>query len=147
LDEAQAIKNAASQAAKACRLLRTRRRLAMTGTPIENHLGELWSLFEFLNPGMLGRNKKLNALISASRQGAKIGINTKSATPSEDLQILGRALRPFMLRRTKQQVLSELPAKTEQTLFCDLDRGERKAYEELRDYYRRTLLERIDKVG
>ncbi len=147
LDEAQAIKNAASQAAKACRLLKTRRRLAMTGTPVENHLGELWSLFEFLNPGMLGRNQKLNALISASRQGAKIGIQTKPTAPSADLTILGRALRPFMLRRTKQQVLSELPPKTEQTLFCDLDRGERKAYEELRDYYRRTLLERIDKVG
>ena len=147
LDEAQAIKNAASQAAKACRLLKTRRRLAMTGTPVENHLGELWSLFEFLNPGMLGRNQKLNALISASRPGAKLGINGQPAAPSADLTILARALRPFMLRRTKQQVLSELPDKTEQTLFCELDGSERKAYEELRDYYRRTLLERIDKVG
>ena len=56
LDEAQAIKNADSQAAKAARLLRGRHRLAMSGTPIENHLGELWSIFEFLNPGMLGTN-------------------------------------------------------------------------------------------
>ena len=68
LDEAQAIKNAASQSAKACRLLQARRRLAMTGTPVENHLGELWSLFEFLNPGMLGRNRKLHDSFSASRQ-------------------------------------------------------------------------------
>ncbi len=63
LDEAQAIKNASSQAAKVCRLLRARRRLAMTGTPVENHLGELWSLFEFLNPGMFGRNPKLHRAV------------------------------------------------------------------------------------
>ena len=55
LDEAQSIKNATSQAAKACRLLRARQRLALTGTPVENHIGELWSIFEFLNPGSLER--------------------------------------------------------------------------------------------
>ncbi len=54
LDEAQAIKNRSTQTAEACSLLRTARRLALTGTPVENHLGELWSIFEFLNPGLLG---------------------------------------------------------------------------------------------
>jgi superfamily II DNA or RNA helicase len=148
LDEAQAIKNASSQSAKACRLLNTRRRLAMTGTPVENHLGELWSLFEFLNPGMLGRNRKLSDLIAANRQTRLFESgNSKENEPSEDLAILGRALRPFMLRRTKQQVLTELPDKTEQTLYCELDSSQRKSYEELRDYYRRTLMERVNKVG
>src|SRR5205085_2110684 len=61
LDEAQAIKNASSQTAKAARLLRGRHRLALTGTPVENHLGELWSLIEFLNPGFLGASSALSA--------------------------------------------------------------------------------------
>ena len=61
LDEAQAIKNAGTEAAKAVRLLRGSHRLALSGTPVENHLGELWSLFEFLNPGMLGAGQRLQA--------------------------------------------------------------------------------------
>jgi len=147
LDEAQAIKNASSQAAKACRLLRSRRRLAMTGTPVENHLGELWSLFEFLNPGMLGSNQKLSAVLSAGRNGLAHGKPTADRGTETDLTILSRALRPFMLRRTKQQVLAELPAKSEQTLYCDLDGAERKLYDELREHYRRSLFQRIEKVG
>lgn len=145
LDEAQAIKNASSQAAKACRLLRARRRLAMTGTPVENHLGELWSLFEFLNPGMLGRQSSLNRLVADA--------GTRGAPPSAGspegggLALLGRALRPFLLRRTKQQVLADLPEKTEQTLYCELDREQRELYDELREHYRASLLERVAKVG
>ena len=67
LDEAQAIKNPTSQTAKASGLLVARHRLALTGTPIENHLGELGSIFEFLNPGLLGRLPKLEALASGRR--------------------------------------------------------------------------------
>jgi superfamily II DNA or RNA helicase len=148
LDEAQAIKNASSQSAKACRLLRARRRLVMTGTPVENHLGDLWSLFEFLNPGMLGRNRKLQEIFSGGRATLRSTSDQGNGRqPTEDLALLSRALRPFMLRRTKQQVLSELPAKTEQTLYCELDGAERAAYDELREHYRRSLLERINKVG
>jgi superfamily II DNA or RNA helicase len=142
LDEAQAIKNPASQAAKACRLIKARRRLAMTGTPVENHLGELWSLFEFLNPGMLGRSGKLAALVPGNR-----GRGAQDDRQAETLALLARALRPFMLRRTKQQVLADLPEKTEQTLYCELAGPERARYDELREHYRRTLLERIGKVG
>ncbi|MCP4202271.1 MAG: DEAD/DEAH box helicase, partial [bacterium] len=135
LDEAQAIKNASSQTAKACRLLRARHRLALTGTPVENHLGELWSIFEFLNPGMLGRLPRLKKW-----SGAK-------SLDHDSLSAVARALRPFILRRTKDQVLKDLPAKTEQTLFCDLAGKQRRLYNELRDHYRALLDQRIRKMG
>jgi SNF2 family DNA or RNA helicase len=102
LDEAQAVKNSASQSAKACRLLRSRRRLAVSGTPVENHLGELWALFEFLNPGMLGRNPNRSQLFNAGRNGRRIeGDIELAAETSQNMVALGRALRPFLLRRTK----------------------------------------------
>jgi SNF2 family DNA or RNA helicase len=136
LDEAQAIKNANTESAKAVRLLRGNHRLAMSGTPIENHLGDLWSLFQFLNPGLLGTASvfKLNA----------------SATRNPDDQVralLGKALRPFILRRTKQQVANDLPAKTEQTIHCEMEPVQRKLYNELRDHYRRSLLGLIEREG
>lgn len=133
LDESQAIKNATSQAFKACRLLKSRHRLAMTGTPIENHLGELWSLFEFLNPGMLGPARSFRQI--ASQDSA------------ESLDWLGRALKPFILRRTKEQVLTELPAKTEQTLYCEMTPKQGKLYRELRDYYRAQVNDKVEEVG
>ena len=135
LDESQAIKNPGAQAAKASRLLDADHRLAMTGTPVENHLGELWSLFEFLNPGMLGRSTKFNAL-------SKNGKDDDGTIP-----LLARALRPFLLRRTKQQMLTELPEKTEQTLYCDMLPKQRKAYNRLRDYYRVELSGRVKELG
>ena len=127
LDEAQAVKNASTLAAKAVRLLKADHRLAMSGTPVENHLGELWSLFEFLNPGMLG---------TAAVFG-RAGKNPDESTR----QVLGKALRPFILRRTKAQVAPELPEKTEQTIYCDLEGNDKKLYDELRDYYRARLLQ------
>jgi SNF2 family DNA or RNA helicase len=133
LDEAQAIKNAATASAKAARLLRGRHRLALSGTPLENHLGELWSLFEFLNPGLLG--------------SAKAFQKASSPRASEDLTLLSRALRPFILRRTKQQVAPELPGRTEQTLHCELEGAQRRHYDELRTHYRETLLARIARDG
>jgi SNF2 family DNA or RNA helicase len=133
LDEAQAIKNAGTLSAKAARLLRADHRLALSGTPVENHLGELWSLFEFLNPGMLG---------SASVFG-RAGRNPDAATRS----ILARALRPFILRRTKGEVARELPPKTEQTIYCHLEPRDRKLYNELRDYYRSRLLKNVGGDG
>ena len=93
LDEAQAIKNENTESAKAARLLRANHRLALSGTPIENHLGELWSLFEFLNPGMLGTSGAF-PLMAGSRRDPD----------GETRKLLSRALRPFILRRTKDQV-------------------------------------------
>jgi SNF2 family DNA or RNA helicase len=134
LDEAQAIKNSETAAAKAAMLMNGRHRLALTGTPIENHLGDLWSIFEFLNPGLLGT-------VSVFRAHATTSAGTES------LQILSKALRPFILRRTKDQVARELPEKTEQVVYCELEGDQRKVYNELRDHYRASLLGRIDQSG
>jgi len=129
LDEAQAIKNAAGVTAKAARLLRGEHRLALSGTPIENHLGELWSLMEFLNPGLLGSSAVFKSAVGTGR-------DMDEAARS----LLARALRPFVLRRTKAQVAPELPPKVEQTLAVELEPWERKRYDELREHYRQALL-------
>ena len=136
LDEAQAIKNANAESAKAARLLRGGHRLALSGTPIENHLGELWSLFEFLNPGMLGAASVFKLAGGAARK------------PDEDTRrLLAQALRPFILRRTKEQVARELPLKTEQTIFCEMEPAQKKLYGDLRQHYRNALLQRIETDG
>lgn len=136
LDEAQAIKNAGTESAKAVRLLRGGHRLALSGTPVENHLGELWSLFEFLNPGMLGAASVFKLASGAARN------------PSEETrQLLAHALRPMILRRTKEQVARELPPKTEQTVYCEMEPAQRKLYDELREHYRASLLRRIETEG
>ncbi|HUF17109.1 MAG TPA: SNF2-related protein, partial [Thermoanaerobaculia bacterium] len=102
LDEAQSVKNSSSQIAKAVRLLRSQHRLALSGTPIENHIGELWSLFEFLDPGMLGPARWFQRNFAAR------------TVTQEKRQLLGSVLRPLILRRTKEQVAPELPSRTEQ---------------------------------
>lgn len=136
LDEGQMVKNANTQSAKAARLLNASYRLVLSGTPIENHLGELWSLFEFLNAGMLGSASVFKLT----------GLGMRDPEP-ETRAMLGKALRPFILRRTKRQVACELPEKFEQTLYCDLDLKQRKLYNELRDHYRSTLLNQVEQVG
>jgi superfamily II DNA or RNA helicase len=136
LDEAQAVKNADTESSKAVRLLRGRHRLALSGTPVENHLGELWTLFEFLNPGMLGAANAFKLVGGSMRN------------PDEETRrLLGQALRPFILRRTKEQVARELPPKTEQTVHCELEPEQRKLYDELRRHYRDSLLRRIETAG
>jgi hypothetical protein len=134
LDESQAIKNAGAQTAKAVRLLQSHHRLALSGTPIENHLGELWSLFEFLNPGLLG---------TSSVFGEKWA---KNPDP-EACALLSKSLRPFILRRTKAQVAPDLPARQEETLYCELPAAQRKLYDELRMHYRQSLLGKVARDG
>jgi superfamily II DNA or RNA helicase len=130
LDEAQAIKNAETKRAQATQALQAEFRLALTGTPVENYLDELWSLFAFVNPGVLG-----------SREG----FQKRFARPIERdkdphaRQALRALLRPFLLRRTKAAVLSELPPRTEQTLNVEMTEAERAFYEALRQ----RSLERI----
>ena len=135
LDEAQAIKNRESQAAKASRLLVGRHRLALTGTPIENHLGELGSLFEFLNPGLLGRLPSLEVLTSGRNAGR------------DELAEVAAGIRPFILRRTKAQVLPDLPPKTEQVLHCTLHPRQRELYDQLRAGYQTTLIRQAETEG
>jgi superfamily II DNA or RNA helicase len=136
LDEAQAIKNESTATAKAVRLLQGDHRLALTGTPVENHLGELFSLFEFLNPGLLGTGRLFDRPRGSTMEANRAHLDR-----------VARGLRPFILRRTKDQVARELPPRTEETLFCELDAKGRIIYNQLRDHYRRVLLRKIDREG
>ncbi len=135
LDESQAIKNAETATAKSVRLLRADHRLALTGTPIENHLGELQSLFDFLNPGLLGRGAVLDPRAATGRDA------------QQHIARLAKGLRPFFLRRTKEQVAPELPPRTEETLCCELEGEQARTYQELRNHYRQALLKKIDRDG
>ncbi len=123
LDEAQAIKNADSQRARAAHALDARLRVASTGTPVENHLGELWSLMHFANPGLLGNAKHFTERFA--RPIAEHG-DRRAA------DALRQLTRPFILRRTKGQVLDELPEKTEITLTVELGPEEAALYEAIR---------------
>jgi superfamily II DNA or RNA helicase len=127
LDEAQAIKNDASATAKCVRRLSAVHRIALSGTPIENHLGELWSLFEFLNPGLLSELPELSRALA------------KGQASPETLKLIQRVLRPFVLRRTKQEVAKDLPARSEQTLFVELEPDERARYQELLRFYQASI--------
>lgn len=122
LDEAQAIKNAASQTARAAFKLRARHRLCLTGTPIENRLEELWSLFRFLMPGLLGG-------LDSFRERFVRPIEAGSPSAREALH---RRVRPYVLRRLKQQVAPELPSLTEMVVRCEMGREQRRVYDAVR---------------
>ncbi len=128
LDESQAIKNADSATAKATRALHASHRLAMTGTPIENHLAELFSQLCFLNPGLFSQ-----------RFTEALGKENTILHDAETANRLRKAVAPFILRRRKEQVAPELPSKTEQILWCELDPVQRFHYDQLRDFYRKEL--------
>ena len=130
LDEAQAIKNSATQRSKAAMKLQGGFKLIATGTPIENHLGELWNQFRFINPGLLGSKEQFNKRFAAPIERQQ----DKSAR-----QQLKALIQPFMLRRTKSQVLAELPSRTEMTLTVELSSEEMALYEALR----REALEKL----
>jgi SNF2 family DNA or RNA helicase len=134
LDEAQAIKNAQTRRSQAVMALRGDFRMAATGTPLENHLGELWNLFRFINPGLLGSSDQFNLRFAGPIEKAQ----DKRAELSARTR-LRRLTQPFILRRTKAQVLSELPPRTEIVLPVELSQEETALYESLR----REALERI----
>ncbi|WP_261663736.1 DEAD/DEAH box helicase [Deinococcus sp. Marseille-Q6407] len=123
LDEAQNIKNPRSAAARAARALQARYRLALTGTPLENHLGELWSLFHFLMPGLLGSERQFGELYRTPIE--KAGDLARQ-------RALAARTRPFVLRRDKRQVARELPDKTEVVVRLDLEGDQRDLYETVR---------------
>ena len=131
LDEAQSIKNAATKRSKAAMRLKAKFRLITTGTPIENHLGELWNLFNFINPGLLGTYKQFNS---------RFGIPIEKHGDRTARRQLKKLIRPFMLRRIKSQVLDELPPRTEITLRVEMKRSEMLFYEAVR----RQALENIE---
>ncbi|MCW3060718.1 MAG: Non-specific serine/threonine protein kinase [Capsulimonas sp.] len=138
LDEAQAIKNPASQTAKSARLLKADHKLTLTGTPVENSTVELWSQFAFLNPGLLGsfeyfRDQFANAI--------------ERKQDERSAELLRKMVFPFILRRTKDQVATELPPRTERILTAEMEPAQRKLYNDTRDKFRDELLQLIDTGG
>ena len=123
LDEAQSVKNASTKAAAAIRKLQSRQRLCLSGTPLENHLGELWSLFDFLLPGFLGTQQDFTKRWRTPIE--KGGDNVRR-------ELLARRIRPFMLRRRKDDVAKELPPKTLILRSVELDGAQRDLYETVR---------------
>lgn len=138
LDEAQAIKNAATKRSKAAMRLDASFRLITTGTPIENHLGELWNLFAFTNPGLLGTYKQFNR---------RFGIPIEKYHDREARRTLKKLIRPFMLRRIKSQVLEELPPRTEITLRVEMAPEELQFYEALRQQAIENIEGSSEKTG
>ena len=123
LDEAQAIKNPATKLARTACQLKAEHRLALTGTPMENHLGELWSVFHYLLPGFLGERETFRRVFrnSIEKEG-----------DAERQMLLAARVRPFLLRRTKEQVATELPPKEEMVREIDLTDAQRDLYESVR---------------
>jgi len=130
LDEAQTVKNRATQTAKTMLRLKAKTRLALTGTPIENNLGDLYSLFRFLNPGMFGHPTAFERRFARPIQRE----NDREAAAT-----LRRIIHPFILRRRKRDVLSELPPKTEQTLRVSMSSAHRRLYEAQRAHHQETV--------
>lgn len=123
LDEAQAIKNAKTRAAKVASTIKANQRLCLSGTPIENHLGELWSLFNFLMPGFLGSQKQFEHIYQMPIEKEQ----------DQDRQAeLSKRVSPFMLRRTKSEVAKELPDKTEIVQIIELNEAQANLYETVR---------------
>ncbi|MGG6315832.1 DEAD/DEAH box helicase [Stenotrophomonas geniculata] len=138
LDEAQQVKNPKSRAAVTLRTLRARHRLCLTGTPLENHLGELWTQFDFLLPGLLGSEKQFN---QHWRHPIERGSDQRRA------QLLAQRLRPFILRRRKDQVAAELPPKTLITRAVTMEGGQRDLYETVRAAMEKQVREAISDSG
>ncbi|HSJ99240.1 MAG TPA: DEAD/DEAH box helicase, partial [Myxococcota bacterium] len=133
LDEAQAIKNPDSQVARAAFGLRAGWRVAVTGTPVENRLEELWSQLHFASPGLLGSLASFQARWARPIAAGEPGV----------AETLRRRLRPFVLRRTKREVAPELPPRTERVLRCELDADERAVYDAILAATRRDVVARL----
>ncbi len=138
LDEAQNIKNASTHAAQVVSELQTRHRLCLSGTPMENHLGELWSLFHFLMPGFLGSQARFRELFRTPIE--KVG-------DGERLEQLRRRITPFMLRRTKREVATELPDKFESVSSIELSGKQADLYETIRLSTEKAVREALASKG
>jgi superfamily II DNA or RNA helicase len=138
LDEAQTIKNSRAKVSQAARALRSEHRLCLTGTPVENHLGELWSLFDFLQPGLLGEERYFQRHYRTPIE--KNGHDGRA-------QALSQRVAPFLLRRTKDSVAKELPAKMEIVEAIVLEEKQRDFYDGIRLAMHRHLQEVIQEQG
>ncbi|MGN8002259.1 DEAD/DEAH box helicase [Acidovorax sp. 22279] len=138
LDEAQMVKNAGSRSARALRKLQAPHLLCLTGTPLENHLGELWAQFDFLMPGFLGDVRSFNA-----RWRKPIEENGETLRA----QLLSQRVRPFILRRRKQDVATELPPRTETILCVQLQGKQRELYEAVRTTADKQVRRALERQG
>jgi superfamily II DNA or RNA helicase len=138
LDESHYIKNNRSKAAQSAGLLKSRHRLCLTGTPLENHLGELWSQFHFLLPGLLGDEKTFNSQFRHPIERQDDPLRRA---------LLNRRIKPFLLRRTKDNVAKELPPKTEMVRKVELAGAQRDLYETVRLAMDKKVRDEIDKKG
>lgn len=138
LDEAQFIKNARTKTTQIIQQLKASHRLCLTGTPLENHLGELWSLFHFLMPGLLGDAKQFRLWFRTP---------IEKYADLDRRELLARRVKPFMLRRTKNQVASELPPKTEMTRNIEITGSQRDLYEAIRMSMEKKVRDAIAKQG
>ena len=138
LDEAQHIKNRATQNAQAVKMIRTQHRLVLTGTPLENSVLDLWSIFDFLMPGYLGSAKDFK-----ERYEVPIARERSAETQAR----LARRLKPFILRRLKRDVAKDLPAKIEQVTFCELNDEQRALYQQVMEFSRKEVLEAVGAQG
>jgi superfamily II DNA or RNA helicase len=137
LDEAQAIKNPASQTARAAFALRAKLRIALSGTPVENHLEELWSVMHFANPGLLGGKSDFDERYTSAIARGDAGAGGR----------LRAKIRPFILRRMKRDVLPELPARTDAVLHVALEDTERAVYDAVRAATRKEVAEKLSQGG
>jgi len=138
LDEAQNIKNASTHAAQVVSQLQSRHRLCLSGTPMENHLGEIWSLFHFLMPGFLGSQQRFKEVFRTPIE--KLGDSTRMA------QLRAR-ITPFMLRRTKALVAGELPPKVETVMPVEMTGAQADLYETIRLGMEKTVREALQSKG
>ncbi len=138
LDESQAIKNPDARITKAVQKLKSVNRIILSGTPVQNNTFDLFSQFNFLNPGLLGNREFFNREFAGpiDKDGNR-----------EKAQHLRKLVHPFTLRRTKEQVAKDLPEKTVTILWCSMEAGQRKLYNTIRDGYRNKLLKKIDDEG
>ncbi len=138
LDESQNIKNPSSKAFKSVRALKSRHKLVLSGTPIENSVSDLWTQLTFLNPGLLGTQSYFNEEYVQAIE------KRKDEDKAKKLQAI---IKPFVLRRTKEQVAAELPPKTELVFYCDMSEDQAAYYEKTKSAYRNDLLESMEKGG
>lgn len=138
LDESQNIKNVSAQTTQAVYLLNTRHRLALSGTPVENNLTELYSLFRFLNPSMFGTLEDFNRTYTYPIQ---------KDDNKDVMYSLRRKIYPFMLRRLKKDVLKDLPDRIEQQLYVDMDERQAAFYEERRQFFYQQVKNTISREG
>lgn len=138
LDESQAIKNPGSKVAKSACLIRAKNRLCLSGTPLQNNTFDIYAQMNFLNPGMLGSVDffKQEFAVPIDKLGEK-----------EQKEHLRRLLYPFILRRTKEQVASDLPPKTEMVLYCEMEEEQRRIYDAFRNDFRDKILGLVDTQG